>query len=361
VEHSFDARSTPRIPGGEADAITREHNAEARPRPNVAFGAGRFRPTTAGSIVALNGTSRSRHCDIDAATRVADWFGERETAAESSPHAVAASAFADARLFDSRVMRRARLGIAPPPNPAPLKAPAEVSTPKAKAAIPEVVTAKAERKAALAEAVTAPPEPQPATGQGEMRAQEQTEEVREAAKGAIEETAPPAEAGAEVPDVAGGAAPAPAPAEVQEAPAVAAADMKEETAAEAEGEKAGEEAKKEEAKGEADAVPKKKAPASPQEDPAFHGVVARAQAVAAQQAHNKTAKRKAAEAQAAAGPANEPKRSPVATRSARWPSRSPRRSTRRASRPRSSRRSTRSRRTRSTTPTSSRAAAPRVS
>jgi hypothetical protein len=201
--------------------------------------------------------------------------------------------------------------LSPPPNPAPLRArlatPRQTAppSPQASQAVAEVAAARPDHIAPVAAAL-APPEPQPSDGQGQARAQEQTEQARQAAKEVIEETPAP-EPGGAVPDLAGGgAAAAVAPAAVQETPSVAEADKKEEAAAEAEGQQAGEEAKSEAGAEEAGAKDKDRAPASPEEDPAFQRVLARGRAVAQQQAHNNTAKRKAAEAQAAAlGPPNE--------------------------------------------------------
>ena len=175
-------------------------------------------------------------------------------------------------------------------------------------AVAEVATARPERAKAAVEALAPKPEPQPANGQGKMRAQEQTEEARAAAKEAIEEAPAEPETGGAVPRCCWSRSLCCRPEAVQEPPSAAEADQKEEQQAEAEGEKAGEEAKKDEgaAEGGGDKEAKQKAPASPQEDPAFRRVIARGKAVATQQAHNNTAKRKAAEAQAAAAaPGNE--------------------------------------------------------
>lgn len=319
--------------GATADGVTREHRAEALTvGSHIAFGAGRFRPDTdsgqhlvAHELAHVAQQANSSGGVVAHQARSMDSVpGEpAEVAAESA----AFQAMRGERVqvgsapysIQNRVMRRALTTPSPPPNPAPLRARLK---PPPKAVKPKPAAQKASAEAAQVKpeliskiiAARAPQselqpqlQSQPATGQGEARAQEQTEQSREAAKEAIEEMTPAApapESGAAVPELAGGAAAA-APAAVKESPSVAEVDKKEEAQAEAEGQKAGEEAKVEEG-GEEEAKPKKRTPASPDEDPGFKRALARGRAVANQQAHNNTAKRKAAEAQAAAmGPANE--------------------------------------------------------
>jgi uncharacterized protein DUF4157 len=332
MEHSF-GRSFDHVrvhTGATADSVTREHRAEALTvGPHIAFGAGRFRPDTDSGqhLVAHELAHVAQQANSSGGVAAHQARSIDSVPGEPAEVAAESAAFQAARgervhlgsapySIQNRVMRRAlATPPPPPPNPAPLRARLK-PPPKAVKPKPAALKAPAEApqlkpdlvaKIVAARAPEAEAQPQPATGQGEARAQEQTEESREAAKEAIEEMAPaePApEAGAAVPELAGGAAGAAAPAAVAENPSVAETDKKEEAQAEAEGEQAGEKAKTEE--GGEEEKPKQRTPASPGEDPAFQRVLVRGRAVASQQAHNNTAKRKAAEAQAAAmGPANE--------------------------------------------------------
>ncbi|HWM92957.1 MAG TPA: hypothetical protein VN493_19495 [Thermoanaerobaculia bacterium] len=132
---------------------------------------------------------------------------------------------------------------------------------------------------------------------------------------APEKNAEPAEAPAKAEETAAAAAPVQAAVEapkVEPPQAETLADVADEQSAAAESDKAAAEGKKEEAPAKAEEAEAEeggaeaKAPASPQQDPAFRRVLRRVKAVAAQQAHNNAAQRKAAEAQAAAaGPPNE--------------------------------------------------------
>lgn len=332
MEHSFgQSFAGVRVhTGATADTITREHHAEALTvGSDIAFGAGRFRPdTTTGqhlvahelahvaqqgpssSIGSLGGGPGLQARSLDSMPNEPAELAAESAAAKAVRGERVQSSGADYSIRN-RIMRRALNTLSPPPNPAPLRArlatPRQTAppSPQASQAVAEVAAARPDHIAPVAAAL-APPEPQPSDGQGQARAQEQTEQARQAAKEVIEETPAP-EPGGAVPDLAGGgAAAAVAPAAVQETPSVAEADKKEEAAAEAEGQQAGEEAKSEAGAEEAGAKDKDRAPASPEEDPAFQRVLARGRAVAQQQAHNNTAKRKAAEAQAAAlGPPNE--------------------------------------------------------
>lgn len=314
--------------GGAAEELTREHHAEALTvGSQIAFKPDRFRPETPSGqhLVAhelahvaqqgITGMSLPQAQSLDTVP------GEPSEVAADTAAALAVRGERVASLgtdysLRGRVMRRALPGLRPPPNPAPLRS--RIAPPAARPALPvrspeamaEAAPARADRTAALEAALTPAPEPQPATGQGVMLAQEQTEQAREASREAAQEVAEeqaPAEPGGEVPQLAGaGAAAAPAPEAVQEPPSVAEADRKEEAQAEAEAAQAGEAAKEEEGAAAESAGPNGKAPSSPDEDPAFQRVVSRARKVARRQAHNNTAKRKAAEAQAAAlGPPNE--------------------------------------------------------
>ena len=334
MEHSFgQSFDNVRVhTGATADGVTREHRAEALTvGSHIAFGAGRFRPDTESGqhLVAHELAHVAQQANSSGGVVAHQARSIESVPGEPAEVAAESAAFQAMRgervqlgsapySIQNRVMRRALATPPPPPNPAPLRArfkpPPKAVKPKpaAKKALAEAIQAKPDLVskivAARAPEAEAEAKAQPATGQGEARAQEQTEEARESAKEAIEEMSPaePApEAGAAVPELAGGAAAAAAPAAVREAPSVAELDKKEEAQAEAEGQQAGEEAKTEEG-GEEKAKPKERAPASPDEDPGFRRVLARGRAVAKQQAHNNTAKRKAAEAQAAAmGPANE--------------------------------------------------------
>lgn len=312
--------------GGAADSVAREHHAEALTvGSNIAFGAGRYRPETPTgqhliahelAHVVQQGTHGGGAARPQARSIVSVPGEPAEVAAEHAAYRAVrgerVQVSSDTSLV-GRLMCRALSGPPPPPsNPLPLRGRVEPparpvpATPRAREALAEVATVRPDRAAAVEAALTPSVEPQAATGERQMRAQEQTEKAREAAKEAIQEAPAAPEVGAEVPALAGGAAAQKvAPAEVQEAPSVAEADKKGEAEAAAEGEKAGEEAKAEEG-AKAEGAAKDRAPASPEEDPAFRRVIARARAVARQQAHNNTAKRKAAEAQAAAlGPPNE--------------------------------------------------------
>jgi hypothetical protein len=339
--------------GGAAAGLAREHHAEAVTiGSDIAFGEGRFQPHTPqgqhlvahelahvaqqGSAAAPVAQARSAHSVPAEPAEIA-----AESAAAGAVRGDRVNVGADYSMR-GRVMRRALRGPAPPPNPAPLSgrvasarraaapasraiervaaaaraaSPARVPpaaaqgvTPSAKAtaAIDEVTAARPSAARALLQDV-APPAPRKSGAEGETQAQAETEQARADAKKVIEEEAPaPAPAAGDVPALAGGGAgPAPPPS-IQEAPSVAADDKKEEAQAAAEAGSAGEEAKTDEAAPEGGAAPEDRAPASPGEDPAFRRVLARGRAVAAAQAHNNTAQRKAAEAQAAApGPANE--------------------------------------------------------
>lgn len=333
MEHSF-GRSFDGVrihTGATADSVTREHRAEALTvGSHIAFGAGRFRPDTdSGQHLVAHELAHVAQQSNSSGGAVAHQARSLDSApgepAETAAESAAFQAVRGERVhlgsapysIQNRVMRRALSSPPPPPNPAPLRArikpPPKAVKPKpaalkASAQTPQVTPdLVAKVAAARAPEAEARAQPHPQTGQGEARAQEQTEESRKAAKEAIEETSaaePAAETGAAIPELAGGAAAAAAPPAVVEAPSIAEVDKKEEAQAEAEGEQAGEEAKAE--AGEEEAKPKDRPPASPDEDPAFQRVLARGRAVAKQQAHNNTAKRKAAEAQAAAmGPPNE--------------------------------------------------------
>lgn len=328
MERSFD-RSFEGVrvhTGGTADHAAREHHAEALTvGSDIAFGTGRYRPETSEGqhLVAhelahvVQQGSSARSPVAPQAKSISATPGE---AAEVTAERAAAQATRGERVHLSgdgslvgRVMRRALLTPPPPPpNPAPLRGRLEpptqtlLPTPRARETVAEIVARRPDRTPTVASALSPPPEGQPATGQGQMLAQERTKAARDAVKEAIEAAPAAPEKGAEVTPLAGGAtARAAAPAEVQEAPSVAEADKRAEEEAEAQGEKAGEESKTNE--GAADEAPAKdRAPASPEEDLSFRRVIARARTVARQQAHNSTAKRKAAEAQAAAmGPPHE--------------------------------------------------------
>jgi hypothetical protein len=334
MEHAFDRpfEGVRVHAGGAATSLAREHDADAVTiGSDIAFGEGRYAPGTAHgdhliahelAHVAQQGAMSSPA--VQAHGRDSTPGEPAEIAAESA----AGRAVRGERVhlgsdysLRGRLLRRARRSLAPPPNPAPLAAPAPstaptapgrlaaaraaMSTSRSAAALDEVATARPAAAKALLKTI-APPAPRKSGGEGEAQAQAETDAGRENAKKAIEEeAAAAAPAGGEVPAVAGGAAEAAAPS-VEEAPSTAAADMKEEAQAEGEASAAGDEAKKEEAGGEGAEAAQDRAPASPQEDPAFRRVLARGRKVAAAQAHNNTATRKAAEAQAAAAaPPNE--------------------------------------------------------
>ena len=174
---------------------------------------------------------------------------------------------------------------APAPAPESVSAPVSVSPP-AGAPAPQAASARTDAGASVEVPAAESPEPAapaPASGAapeltGEEPAGAQVEADAVAAEGAA------AEAGSEET-----AREPSAPGETE------GGESDGEAAAEAGGE------------GEAaEAAPADRAPASPEEDPAFQAVVARTQAVARKQGHNSPAQQKAVEAQAAApGPANE--------------------------------------------------------
>lgn len=339
MERAFDRSfEGVRVHTGEAAArMVHDHDADAVTfGSDIAFGEGRFRPETVpgqhlvahelAHVLQQGGTAMP---SVQARTTDSVPGESAEVAAESAADRVVRGEHVHVSAVDyslrGRLMRRARRGLAAPPNPAPLAGRVSLPTAaasgraadriamarampttRAAAALEEVSTARPATATAVLRAV-APPAPRKAGAEGETQAQAETDDARKEARKIVEEEAPaPTRAMGEVPSAAGGIAAAAAPPSVVEPPSAAEADKKDEAQAEAELGRAGEEAKKEEVAPVGGAAPRDRAPASPDEDPAFQRVLARGRAVAGAQAHNHTAKRKAAEAQAAApGPANE--------------------------------------------------------
>jgi hypothetical protein len=286
-----------------AGRATAEHAAEAvAVGDQLAFAPGKYRPgTPAGdrliahelAHVAQDGGAggvvhaRSSHSEPgepaeQAAEAAADRVMRGETGVLATGGAVSTRA---------RIMRRALNGLPVAAVPLPVLERGTTAVP------PPPPLPTAVRPLAPAPAPTRPP---PATAA----------EVAPPAAPEREEAEPAEEAGRLPPAAAAVAAPVPRGAPAPPAVAVAPAEEAGAAAAEAEEAAAAEEAEKEEAPAEgaaaAPAGAAEQAPASPDEDPAFQGVIRRVRAVAERQGHNTPAQRRAAEAQAAAaGPPNE--------------------------------------------------------
>lgn len=163
------------------------------------------------------------------------------------------------------------------------------------------------------QAIEAAPWTEPATGKAldETTRPAQAEEATEqAGLAAVAEMAQAGQAPAVEPGVAAPSVNGAGPAEAPTAPGAQPTEVAD--AADEADAVAGEEAVSAEvaqaptAEGEPAPAEEAKAPASPEEDPAYRAVIARTRAVARRQGHNNPAARKAAEAQAAAtGPTNE--------------------------------------------------------
>ena len=315
---------------GAAENLTHAHHAEALTiGQHIAFGAGRFQPDGPSgqhlvahelAHVAQQGAPGG-HATVPQVRNIDSMPGEpAEVAAESAADQAVRGERVQLSGGDSsirhRIMRRARVAPPPPPrNPAPLSGPLNApvrqpTSPFDAAEAPATAAPVTGARLAPIRAMHAPAPPL-AAGQREMQSQEQAEQARAAVKEAAEEQAAPEQAATTPAGATGGAAAATAAtntaAAVQAAPDVA--DQQDEAEAKAESDRAGAEAQSEEAtseEGDGGATAKKRAPASPDEDPAFQRVLRRVRSVARQQGHNNAAQRKAAEAQAAApGPANE--------------------------------------------------------
>lgn len=307
-----------------ADRLATYQRAEAvTVGSRIAFGTGRFRP----------GTASGDHLIAHELTHVAQQRqgggGVPQTRSlASQPHEpteMAADAAADRAVRGERVnsigpaysvrnrlMRRALNGLAPPPNPAPLRslggptptraAQPVTAPPVSPATSREGVVAQPRLETEAAQVLESPARRLPV--EAEQAAQEQTEAAREEAREALAEEEPKVPRTPVTPLAGGGAGEA-AQAAVREPASETAADQRDEAEATAESEAAGEEAKAE-PETEAEPAAEEKAPARPEDDPGFRRVVRRTRRVASQQAHNNAAQRKAAEAQAAAqGPSNE--------------------------------------------------------
>jgi hypothetical protein len=291
--------------------------------PRIAFGAGRFRPGSASGdrLIAheLAHVAQQRHGGggaPQARTLTSQPHEPAEVAAESAADRAVqgerVTSLGPAYSARNRLMRRALSGLAPPPNPAPFRslggpaptssAPPATAPPVPPAASREGVVAQPRLDAAATQVLESPARRLPA--EAEQASQEQTEAAREEAQEALEEEVPEVPRAPVTPLAGGGAREAAQPA-VREPASEEAADQRDEAEAAAESEAAGEEAKAE-PEAEAEPAAEEKAPARPEDDPGFRRVVQRTQRIASQQAHNNTAQRKAAEAQAAAlGPPNE--------------------------------------------------------
>jgi hypothetical protein len=288
----------------------------------IAFGAGRFRPGSAagdrliahelahvaqqrngGGVVQAQSLSSQPHEPAELAA---------EAAADRAVRGERVTSLGPAYSTRHRLMRRALNGLAPPPNPAPLRslggpAPARSIRPVVTAPVPpavarEGVVAWPRLETEAAQVLESPARRLPA--EAEQASQEQTEAAREEAQETLAEEGPEVSR-APVTPLAGGRVRETAQPAVREPDSEEAADQRDEAEAAAESEAAGEEVKAE-PEAEAEPTAEEKAPARPEDDPGFRRVVQRTRRVARQQAHNNTARRKAAEAQAAAlGPPNE--------------------------------------------------------
>jgi hypothetical protein len=306
---------------GAAARVTGQHGAEAMTvGRDIALAPGMYQP----------GTQAGDYLLAHELTHVVQQRGSAPTAQARSVHSVSSEpAEVQAETAAARVIRGLSAGVTPGSHAASTRTrimrrarslashlPAVASTPVPGAGMSPV-------QSSLPPALTAQVSPASRRGASQMRApQAQAARDGSAAPGAATEPAAgeraekdaqaqPADTKAAAapaagsPAVAVATAPAAQPA-IKPAPSADAAELRDEQQAAEQARAAGAEATAEPVAAAQSPGKDQKAPASPHEDPAFQRVIGRVGAVAAQQAHNTAAERKAAEAQAAAmAPPNE--------------------------------------------------------